>query len=145
MTRRRLDGKASAGPKKCPIQGCGGYLDDMGACQEGFGFPMTMSCPFVCPISGCGANLDWSGGCRSCHGVPTTKADRSTWTFPGDEYQIQQCHWVQVGMPRIGVHPDKIKACHAVIKKVEVGLSVEVANKEIAGILGVAGEEEPPF
>jgi len=141
MTRRRLEGKA-AGPKKCPIQGCGGYLDDIGLCQDGFGFPITTSCPFVCPM--CGANLDWSGGCMSCKGA-TAPEDRLTWTFPGNEYEVQHAHWVKVGGPAKATPPDKMKACMRVMDKVWLGLSAELANKEIAGILGVAAEEDPPF
>jgi len=118
---------------------CGAYLDEHGYCLTGGGYPIIYTCHFVCPF--CRHSLSWDGGCTNCKGSHTP-SDRLTWTFPGDRYEVQYGHWVQVEGPAKATSPENVKACMQVIDKVFLGLNVEEANKEIAGILGGPGEDD---
>ena len=96
--RRPPEAEAPAGgmPTVCALDGA--PLDASGWCREGGGWPLTLRCPFFCPV--CRARLGWDGGCLRCFGT-VTPADRETWQFPGDEYQLDEAtrHYVRVGGP----------------------------------------------
>ncbi len=124
-----------AGAKKAKLLGCscGGYLDEWGYCATGGGYPITQACPLVCPL--CRSALTWGGGCTSCKGT-STRADRTSWTFPGDLYEVQRGHWVKVGGPQKACTPDQNKACALIVDKVLAGeLKEPEAQEKIQDIL----------
>ena len=69
---------------------CGGLVDAEGKCLTGNGYPVDAICQTACPV--CRLRLDWSGACQHCHGSRTSE-DKSTWTVPGDRYDLDDGHW----------------------------------------------------
>jgi len=127
MRRRKEPGRI----KGCPV--CTGVMDETGFCVTGKGYPITKTCHFMCPF--CRQELTWDGACIWCHGTHT-KDDRSTWSFPGDEYHVQHGHWVKVAGPQMARSVDENTACQAVVQQVlDKKLSEKEAQARIHGIL----------
>ena len=89
MAGRRLNKKPEdEGPKLCPMQACGGELDEKGFCPIGEGYPEVMArCPEVCPV--CRRHLAWEGSCGRCYS--------SGQPYPGLIHTQQGGHWVSTG------------------------------------------------
>jgi len=137
MTKATKGGKKKDRPKGCPV--CTGPVEDNGFCMRGGGYPLSMVCPFMCPF--CFQGLSWNGGCMWCHGTHTTD-DRSTWTFPGDEYRMDKGHWVKHAWPQNALTSEQNIACKEIVKLVLDGKLSELAGQErIQGIL----HHEVPF
>ncbi len=137
MRKRTETGKQKSPPKGCNI--CGGWLDEKGFCATGGGYPVTMLCPFVCPF--CRKLLKWDGACMFCFGSHTPE-DRATWTFPGDEYQVEGGHWINQGSANEVCTPQQNIACMEVVRLVLDGKLAQVeAQERIQGIL----HPEVPF
>ncbi len=132
MTKPTKGGPRKAkAPTGCTI--CGGIVDEKGFCATGGGYPMMMTSPFVCPF--CRSRLSWDGGCNGCHGT-FTKSDRSTWTFPGDHYRVENGHWVIQEGPQKACTYEQNEACIEIVRQVLDGkLSEIVAQDRIQGIL----------
>lgn len=65
-----------------------------GKCQDAGEYPASLTRPPVaCPF--CRESLDWRGACLRCYGSATS-GDRNTWTFPGDDYEVDGVHRVKV-------------------------------------------------
>ena len=131
------DRSGKSAPKRCP---CGSALMASGKCEETGNYPANLNHPpFVCPF--CRSPLDWQGGCVHCYGSATS-ADRTTWTFPGDDYEVSGPHRVKVvSGPRKCCTPAQ---SHAAGKIVQAVLDREVDLPTALGMLEECLETSEP-
>ncbi len=117
----------------CPITKCGGVLSDIGQCEQGGGYPITMLCPFVCPF--CRSRLNWDGACMWCYGTHS-RQDKATWTFPGDYHEAQGGHWIKAELPAKACTQKQNKECLAVVYAVlDKRMTVKDGLEKVGDIL----------